>query len=72
MPEDEVSIAETGHELCQLIEQEQNEKGRKVIVGGFSTGGSMALHIAYRLNQKVEGVFALSSLLSKESSVFSV
>ncbi|EPQ16189.1 Lysophospholipase-like protein 1 [Myotis brandtii] len=39
-------------------------------VGGFSMGGCMAMHVAYRNHQDVAGVFALSSFLNKTSAVY--
>ncbi|NXI66327.1 LYPL1 protein, partial [Anseranas semipalmata] len=40
------------------------------IVGGFSMGGGMAMHLAYRFHQDLAGVFALSSFLNKDSAVY--
>jgi len=42
------------------------------ILGGFSMGGGMAMHLAYRFHQDLAGVFALSSFLNKDSAVFQV
>lgn len=42
------------------------------ILGGFSMGGGMAMHLAYRFHQDLAGVFALSSFLNKDSSVYQV
>ncbi|XP_008587113.1 PREDICTED: lysophospholipase-like protein 1, partial [Galeopterus variegatus] len=39
-------------------------------LGGFSMGGCMAIHLAYRNHQDVAGVFALSSFLNKASAVY--
>lgn len=71
MPEDKLSIDQVGEHLSEVIRQEEVLRG-KVIVGGFSMGGSMALHMGYRFNQSVAGVFALSSFLPADSAVFSV
>jgi esterase/lipase len=72
MPEDQVSINQIGEQLNKVIQEEQSLNEGKVIVGGFSLGGSMAIHLGYRLNQSIAGVFALSSFLPPCSSVFSV
>ncbi|KAK4824463.1 hypothetical protein QYF61_015861 [Mycteria americana] len=40
------------------------------ILGGFSMGGGMAMHLAYRFHQDLAGVFALSSFLNKDSAVY--
>jgi len=42
------------------------------ISGGFSMGGALALHFAYRFCTDLAGVFALSSFLSENSSVYEV
>ncbi|KAF5914040.1 hypothetical protein HPG69_010199 [Diceros bicornis minor] len=41
-----------------------------LLLGGFSMGGCMAMHLAYRSHQDVAGVFALSSFLNKTSAVY--
>ncbi|XP_040841625.1 lysophospholipase-like protein 1 isoform X6 [Ochotona curzoniae] len=41
-----------------------------LISGGFSMGGCMAMHLAYRNHQDIAGVFALSSFLNKASAVY--
>lgn len=40
--------------------------------GGFSMGGGMAFHMAYRYRREVAGCFALSSFLNNESVVYKV
>ncbi|XP_009705208.1 PREDICTED: lysophospholipase-like protein 1 [Cariama cristata] len=40
------------------------------VLGGFSMGGGMAMHLAYRFHQDLAGVFALSSFLNKDSAVY--
>ncbi len=40
--------------------------------GGISMGGGLALHLGYRFHQDVAGVFALSSFLNKDSTVYQV
>ncbi|XP_003965792.1 lysophospholipase-like protein 1 isoform X2 [Takifugu rubripes] len=42
----------------------------RIIIGGFSMGGAMALHLACRYHPDVAGVFALSSFLNKDSAAF--
>ncbi|KAG8518179.1 Lysophospholipase-like protein 1 [Galemys pyrenaicus] len=58
--------------LTDLIDDEVKngiEKNR-ILVGGFSMGGCMAMHLAYRTHRDVAGVFALSSFLNKASAVY--
>ncbi|XP_060531040.1 lysophospholipase-like protein 1 [Cylas formicarius] len=42
----------------------------RIIVGGFSMGGALALHSAFRFTPGLAGVFALSSFLNKNSTVY--
>ncbi|CAH1792716.1 unnamed protein product, partial [Owenia fusiformis] len=42
----------------------------RILLGGFSMGGAMALHVAYRHKRKLAGVFALSAFLNKDSAVY--
>uniref|UniRef100_A0A8C7LVA2 palmitoyl-protein hydrolase n=1 Tax=Oncorhynchus mykiss TaxID=8022 RepID=A0A8C7LVA2_ONCMY len=41
----------------------------RMIIGGFSMGGAMALHLVCRYHRGVAGVFALSSFLNKDCSI---
>ncbi|KAL2770773.1 lysophospholipase-like protein 1 isoform c, partial [Daubentonia madagascariensis] len=58
--------------LTDLIDDEVKSgiKKNRILVGGFSMGGCMAMHLAYRNHQDVAGVFALSSFLNKASAVY--
>uniref|UniRef100_A0AC11B7M1 Lysophospholipase like 1 n=1 Tax=Ovis aries TaxID=9940 RepID=A0AC11B7M1_SHEEP len=58
--------------LTDLIDDEVKTgiKKNRILVGGFSMGGCMAMHLAYRNHQDVAGVFALSSFLNKTSAVY--
>ncbi|KAL6081019.1 hypothetical protein STEG23_027852 [Scotinomys teguina] len=58
--------------LTELIDAEVKNGIQKsrILIGGFSMGGCMAIHLAYRKHQDVAGVFALSSFLNKESTVY--
>ncbi|XP_026149741.1 lysophospholipase-like protein 1 isoform X2 [Mastacembelus armatus] len=42
----------------------------RIVIGGFSMGGAMALHLACRYHPDVAGVFALSTFLNKDSVAF--
>ncbi|XP_018612414.1 lysophospholipase-like protein 1 [Scleropages formosus] len=42
----------------------------RLLIGGFSMGGAMALHLVSKFHPDVAGVFALSSFLNKDSVVF--
>ncbi|XP_049625497.1 lysophospholipase-like protein 1 [Suncus etruscus] len=62
--------------MCQVLTDLINEEVKsginknRILVGGFSMGGCMAMHLAYRSHQDVAGVFALSSFLNKDSAVY--
>jgi phospholipase/carboxylesterase len=43
---------------------------RRVVVGGFSMGGCLAMHTGFHLNQNLGGVFALSAFLNNNSIVY--
>lgn len=42
----------------------------KIIIGGFSMGGALALHMAYKFMPDFAGAFALSSFLNHGSEVY--
>ncbi|KAJ1157644.1 hypothetical protein NDU88_010349 [Pleurodeles waltl] len=71
-PEHLESIESTCNMLNDLIEEEVNSgiPKNRIVLGGFSMGGAMAMHLAYRHHQTVAGVFALSSFLNKSSIVY--
>ncbi|XP_021574282.1 lysophospholipase-like protein 1 isoform X2 [Carlito syrichta] len=58
--------------LTDLIDDEVKSgiKKNRILIGGFSMGGCMAMHLAYRNHRDVAGVFALSSFLNKASAVY--
>ncbi|KAF6274665.1 lysophospholipase like 1 [Rhinolophus ferrumequinum] len=58
--------------LTDLIDDEVKTgiNKNRILVGGFSMGGCMAMHLAYRNHHDVAGVFALSSFLNKTSAVY--
>uniref|UniRef100_A0A182W169 palmitoyl-protein hydrolase n=1 Tax=Anopheles minimus TaxID=112268 RepID=A0A182W169_9DIPT len=42
----------------------------RIVVGGFSMGGALAMHTGYHLNRDLGGVFAISSFLNNGSIVY--
>uniref|UniRef100_UPI003AB05A23 lysophospholipase-like protein 1 isoform X4 n=1 Tax=Centroberyx gerrardi TaxID=166262 RepID=UPI003AB05A23 len=58
--------------LGSVIQDELNVgvPKHRMIIGGFSMGGAMALHLACRYHPDIAGVFALSSFLNKDSVAF--
>ncbi|KAF6073508.1 lysophospholipase like 1 [Phyllostomus discolor] len=73
-PEHLESIDAMCQVLTDLIDDEVKSgiKKNRILIGGFSMGGCMAMHLAYRNHQDVAGVFALSSFLNKTSAVYQV
>ncbi|OWF50351.1 lysophospholipase-like protein 1 isoform X2 [Mizuhopecten yessoensis] len=72
VPEHSQSVEAMCANLSTLI-QEQVANGipkSRIIIGGFSMGGAMALHLTYRFHRDVAGVFALSSFLNNGSAVY--
>ncbi|KAJ8737050.1 hypothetical protein PYW07_000321 [Mythimna separata] len=72
VPEQLESIAKIEVEVKDLIKKE-NDAGiptNRIIVGGFSMGGALALHTGYRWEKNVAGVFAFSSFLNHNSAVY--
>lgn len=71
-PEARQSLSKMYDSVAELIIQEQ-ESGvppERIILGGFSMGGALAMHIGYHCNPKVAGVIACSSFLNRGSIVF--
>lgn len=42
----------------------------RIVVGGFSMGGAMALHLAYHCEPRLRACFAISSFLNDDSIVY--
>ncbi|CAI9743193.1 acyl-protein thioesterase 1 isoform X1 [Octopus vulgaris] len=64
-PEDESGIKSASLKLKDLIDKEESNgiPSNKVIIGGFSQGGAVALYTAFTLTKPLAGVLALSSWL---------
>ncbi|XP_002073007.2 lysophospholipase-like protein 1 [Drosophila willistoni] len=61
------------YEIVHQLIQEEVAQGiplNRIIVGGFSMGGALALHTGYHLNTGLAGVFAHSSFLNRQSVVY--
>lgn len=64
------SIYETVNEMLTREIDGYGIPARRVIVGGFSMGGCLAMHAGFHLNQSLGGVFALSAFLNSNSVVY--
>ncbi|XP_059608411.1 lysophospholipase-like protein 1 [Phlebotomus argentipes] len=63
------SIYETVAELLKT-EIDSGIAEHRIIVGGFSMGGALAMHTGFHINQSLAGVFAISAFLNKGSVVY--
>ncbi|TRY53733.1 hypothetical protein DNTS_017019 [Danionella cerebrum] len=71
-PEHLESINSMCDQLSDIIQEEVRAgiPKKRMVIGGFSMGGAMALHLVYRHHQDIAGTFALSSFLNKDSVVY--
>ncbi|XP_044254850.1 lysophospholipase-like protein 1 [Tribolium madens] len=72
VPEHVETLDDIKHDIKSLISEEVDAgiPLNRIVVGGFSMGGALALHTAYRFTPGLGGVFALSSFLNNESEVY--
>ncbi|XP_061175036.1 acyl-protein thioesterase 1-like [Saccostrea echinata] len=64
-PEDEEGIKASSEILRKLIEEEEKAgiPANRIVIGGFSQGGSVALHQALSTDKKLAGILAFSTWL---------
>ncbi|XP_005107837.1 acyl-protein thioesterase 1 isoform X2 [Aplysia californica] len=64
-PEDEQGVKDSSKELQQLIAKEIADgiPAERIVIGGFSQGGAIALYTAFAADVKIGGVLALSTWL---------
>lgn len=73
-PEHMETLDATAKELVNIVNSEV-KRGiplHRIVIGGFSMGGGMSLHLGYRYLKGIAGVFALSSFLASQSCVYKV
>ncbi|XP_032674535.1 lysophospholipase-like protein 1 [Odontomachus brunneus] len=72
VPENVKSIDFMCQNVSKWIEKEVTNgiPYNRIILGGFSMGGALALHLAYRYKTGIAGCFAMSSFLNKGSIVY--
>uniref|UniRef100_A0A8D9A3U2 palmitoyl-protein hydrolase n=3 Tax=Cacopsylla melanoneura TaxID=428564 RepID=A0A8D9A3U2_9HEMI len=72
LPEMKSSINEQAEVLKVFIDNlvKAGTPISSIVIGGFSMGGGMALHMAYRYFPQMAGCFALSSFLHNDSMVY--
>ncbi|CAG9797004.1 unnamed protein product [Chironomus riparius] len=64
------AIYETVNELLNREIYGCSIPANRVVVGGFSMGGTLSLHTGFHLNRNLGGVFSLSSFLNDRSIVY--
>jgi phospholipase/carboxylesterase len=64
------TIYETVNEIIKRETEGCGIPAKRVVVGGFSMGGCLAMHTGFHLNQDIGGVFALSAFLNQDSIVY--
>jgi lysophospholipase-2 len=65
-PEDEAGIRRAGALIDKMLDEEIKSSGvsaNRIILGGFSQGGGLALHTGFRYKQKLAGLIGLSCWL---------
>lgn len=70
--EDQGSMSQS-YDIAKQLIQHEVDRGiphSRIIVGGFSMGGALALHTGYHVNRNLAGVFAHSSFLNRKSVVY--
>ncbi|XP_058790137.1 lysophospholipase-like protein 1 [Phymastichus coffea] len=72
VPEVKDSVDLMCKKASDLIDKEIAEgiPVKRIAVGGFSMGGCLALHLAYRYQRSIAGCLAMSAFLNNESSVY--
>ncbi|XP_045467796.1 lysophospholipase-like protein 1 [Harmonia axyridis] len=72
VPEHDESINMIQNEIKKIIDEEMKigVPLNRIVIGGFSMGGALSLHMAYRFLPGLAGVFALSSFLNNGSEVY--
>ncbi|KAL6442205.1 hypothetical protein ACFW04_002465 [Cataglyphis niger] len=72
VPEHIESIDSMCQNISDLIDREVTNgiPFNRIILGGFSMGGCLALHLAYRYKTSIAGCFAMSAFLNKGSIIY--
>lgn len=73
VPEHKETLEQTCKDLTEYIKHrmETNELSKdQIIFGGFSMGGAIAMHMAFRYFPNIAGVFAMSSFLNHDTTVY--
>ncbi|XP_076252598.1 lysophospholipase-like protein 1 isoform X1 [Rhynchophorus ferrugineus] len=73
VPEHVESLTNIGNNIKSLVEDiiKSGIPLNRIIIGGFSMGGALALHSAFRFTPGLAGVFTMSSFLNNNSAVYS-
>lgn len=73
-PEEQASVDSMCQEIEKLLKKEVDVgiPYNRIVVGGFSMGGALAFHMAYRHSTLLAGCCAMSSFLNDNSLVYKV
>ncbi|KAG5895629.1 hypothetical protein JTB14_017738 [Gonioctena quinquepunctata] len=66
------TLEDAGSQIKKLVDEIMKNDGvplNRIVIGGFSMGGALALHMAYRFTPGLAGVFTISSFLNNNSAV---
>jgi len=71
-PEKKSSLDSMCNAVSDLIDKEiaSGVPLNRIVIGGFSMGGALALHVAYRFKKTLAGCVAMSSFLNNNSLVY--
>jgi len=72
VPEELDTLEPMAEEINRFIEKQvaNGTPINRIILGGFSMGGAMALHVGYRYKTDLAGVFTLSSFINNDSVLY--
>lgn len=68
------SIEQTFAQLEAIVDNlvANGTPAERIVIGGFSMGGGMALQFAFRTKHRLRNVFALSSFANHDSAIYSM
>lgn len=75
VPEHKETLDEICKDLTEFINEEikkNNLSNNQIIFGGYSMGGAMALHLAFKHFPNIAGVFAMSSFLNHDTKIYEI
>eukprot|EP00439_Symbiodinium_sp_Y106_P059923 s2365_g8.t2 len=73
-PEDTASVEESVHNLVKLLDKVRADgvPSNRIVIGGFSMGGGIALQLALRYPTKIAAAFVLSSFMCDDAAAYAL